>query len=119
MARQTAWLLGAVALFLIAASDPVMAQCMECKVPPPYTAFFCGNTYYNAAEGCLISASATVCQHIGSCAGDAGDPCTLRCPLEKWACHTKPLSEDWRLVRVAVQVAPLESTGSSEADGSV
>ena len=119
MTRQTASLLGVVTLFLIVASDPMMAQCMECKVPPPYTAFQCGNTFYNAAEGCLISASATVCQHVGTCAGDVGDPCFLRCPIEKWACNAKPLSEDWRLVRVAVQVAPIESTGSSEADGRV
>lgn len=106
-------------LLLIVVSDPLMAQCMECKAPPPYTAYQCGNTFYNAAEGCLISASGTACQHVGTCTGDAGDPCFLRCPIEKWACNSKPLSEDWRLVRVAVQVAPIESTGSSEAGGSV
>jgi hypothetical protein len=119
MKRPTAWLLGAVALLFITPSDPLMAQCMECKVPPPYTTVQCGNTFYNAADGCLISQSGTVCQHIGTCTGNAGDPCSLRCPLEKWACDSRPLSEEWRLVRVAVQVAPIEPASSSEADGSV
>ena len=117
MTRQTAWLLGALVLLLMTSPDPLMAQCMECKLPPPYTAFFCGNTFYNAAAGCWITA--TTCRHEGTCAGEAGDPCFVRCPIEKWACNSKPLSEDWRLVRVAVQVPPMESAGRSEADGSV
>jgi len=109
-----------VALSLVAAPEPLMAQCMECKAPPPHTAFQCGNTFFNAADGCLISVDRNYCMTIGQCVGDAGDPCTLRCPLEKWACGGKPLSEDWRLVRVAVRVAPAGSTsGIPENRGSV
>lgn len=114
-------LASAVLVLLLAATpEPLMAQCMECKAPPPYTAFQCGNTFYNAADGCAISADRRYCAHIGTCAGQAGDPCTLRCPLEKWACGGKPLAEDWKLVRVTVQIAPVQSAAAiSNTHGSI
>ena len=108
------------AAVLLVAPEPLNAACMECKLPPPYTAFYCGNTYYNAADGCLITNSGRTCGHVGSCSGEFGDPCFLRCPLQIWACG-KPLSEEWRLDRVTVEVARNKTSASdaTETRGSV
>jgi hypothetical protein len=117
---QRAIAFAVLTLLLGITPEPLIAQCLECKLPPPYTEYQGLNTFYNAAAGCAISADRKGCTPVGTCAGDAGDPCTLRCPLEKWACGGKPLAEDWKLVRVTVHVAPLQTAaGIPNTRGSI
>jgi hypothetical protein len=79
----------AVLFVLIFAAAPASAQvCQKCFLPPPWVAFFCGETEYNSAEQCEILDGGTRCRLTGSCAGRLGN-CNLECAQ----------NQDWTLLR--------------------
>ncbi len=96
---KTHWLhfLGAVAVCMVVTSA-MEAQCAVC-IQPPGERRQCGNTFYDGANGCVVSA--TGCTELGSCEGQFN--CEVTCPVEKWACG-RPLGEEWRLESYTVEL---------------
>lgn len=95
--RSWIYLFGAVVVCLGMASA-MEAQCSICVHPPGERAQ-CGNTFYDAANGCVVSA--TGCTELGSCEGQFN--CEVTCPVEQWACG-QPLGEEWRLESYTVEL---------------
>lgn len=84
-------------------TSAVEAQCARC-IQPPGEQVQCGNTFYNGANGCVIS-SPTRCDLLGSCEGQLGDECPNGngvCPVDRWACG-RPLREEWRLETYTIE----------------
>ena len=104
-----------VVVVCIVVTSALEAQCARC-IQPPGEQVQCGNTYYNGANGCVVSS--TSCELLGSCEGQLGDECASgagTCPIEKWACG-RPLGEEWRLETYAVDrstVRPASVAGKS------
>lgn len=88
--RHWLYILGAVAVCIVVTSA-MEAQCAKC-VKPPGERKQCANTFYDGANGCVVSA--TDCSELGSCEGEFN--CEVSCPVEQWACG-RPLGEEWRL----------------------
>lgn len=121
MARsKRRWLdfLGVVVVCLIVTSA-VEAQCAKC-IWPPGEPVQCGNTYYNGANGCVIS-SPTSCALLGSCEGQLGEECPTgagTCVVDRWACG-RPLGEEWRLETYSIErptVQPAAGARKSSKD---
>ena len=95
------YLLGAVIVCVVVTSA-VEAQCAKC-IQPPGEPWQCGNTFYNAANGCEVGPG--WCRTLGSCEGQLGDACEVdprKCTFDQWTCG-RPLGEEWRLESYTVK----------------
>lgn len=97
----------------IVVTSAMEAQCSMC-VRPPGEPWQCGHTFYDAANGCV--SSATDCKTLGSCEGTFD--CEVSCPVEQWVCG-RPLGEEWRLESYTVELPvarPLPVAGKTAND---